>query len=177
MSEIILETERLQLRCMSVNDRVALTAIWSDAETMSFYPQPLAPDEIGAWIERNIQRHLQYGGGLWAIDWKESGETIGDCGLLFQNVDGHWELEVGYHVNKRFWRRGIATEAARACRDYGFEHYPVERIISLIRPENTPSRGVAGNNGMQIVSETIRMGWKHYVYAITRTEWHKLTTA
>lgn len=100
---------------------------------------------------------------------KSAGELIGDCGLTKQNVDGHDEVEIGYHVRRDHWGRGYATEAARACRDYGFAHLPVERLISLIRPENIPSRRVVEKNGMKIWKETMWRGIHHYVYAFEKS--------
>ena len=61
---------------------------------------------------------------------KSSGEVIGDCGLTRQTVDGVDEIEIGYHVRRDLWGRGLAPEAAGACRDYGFEK-GARRLISL----------------------------------------------
>ena len=44
---------------------------------------------------------------------KSSGEVIGDCGLTRQTVDGVEEIEIGYHVRRDLWGRGLAPEAAR----------------------------------------------------------------
>jgi len=70
-------------------------------------------------------------------------KLVGDCGLVIQEVDGIEELEVGYHFNRKYWGRGFATEAARACMDYAFERLGRRRVISMIRPDNAPSRRVA----------------------------------
>jgi RimJ/RimL family protein N-acetyltransferase len=88
-----------------------------------------------------------------------------------QDVDGTNEIEIGYHVRRDLWGQGLATEAARACRDYGFARLPVERLISLIRPENLSSRRVAEKNGMTIWKEVTRQNLQHLVYAIRRDRW------
>ncbi|MFN7944637.1 MAG: GNAT family N-acetyltransferase [Blastocatellia bacterium] len=168
MKNIILETERLRLRVMTQHDFAALFEFLGDAETMKYYPQPYDAEGVRYGIERNIRRFEAYGGGLWAVVHKEADQVIGDCGLIYQRVDDVWELEIGYRFNRSFHHQGLATEAARACRDYGFSHYTVSRLISLIRPENLPSRRVAERNGMQIVKETMHAGLRHYVYAINR---------
>jgi len=85
-------------------------------------------------------------------------------------VDGANEVEIGYHVHRDQWGQGLATEAARACRDFGFSHLSVERLISLIRPENQASRRVAEKNGMTIWKEVIRVGLPHLVYSIRRDQ-------
>lgn len=166
----ILETPRLILREFTPNDADALALILSDAETMRFYPTALDRPGVEHWIARNIQRYATNGHGLWAMVLKSSGEMIGDCGLTVQEVEGMDEVEVGYHVRRDLWGHGLATEAARACRDFGFARLPVERIISLIRPENPPSRRVAEKNGMTVWKQLMWRGLPHIVYVIQRAD-------
>jgi [ribosomal protein S5]-alanine N-acetyltransferase len=164
----ILDTPRLILREFSLNDIDALGGVLSDPETMRFYPAPLDRIGVEEWIARNLRRYTKDGHGLWAMVLKTTDELIGDCGLTVQPVDSTDEIEIGYHVRRDYWGRGLATEAARACRDYGFAHLPVDHIISLIRPENLPSRRVAEKNGMTIWKQVIRKGIPHLVYSIRR---------
>jgi [ribosomal protein S5]-alanine N-acetyltransferase len=172
----ILETPRLLLREFLPNDVAALAKILSDPITMRYYPQPFDEEGVHDWINRNRWRYREHGHGLWAMVLKGSGELIGDCGLIKQMVGGMDETEIGYHVRRDLWGQGLATEAARACRDYGFAQLPVERLISLIRPENLPSRRVAEKNGMRIVKEVTWHELLHYVYAIDRAEAHDLSS-
>jgi len=135
---------------------------------MRYYPAPFDRAGVEEWIKRNRRRYQRDGHGLWAMVLKSSGEMIGDCGLVRQQIDGVQEVEIGYHVRRDLWGQGLASEAACACRDYGFSHLPVDRLISLIRPENLSSRRVAVKNGMHLWKETLRMGFLHYVYRVTR---------
>jgi [ribosomal protein S5]-alanine N-acetyltransferase len=167
-SPMILETLRLILREMVPEDADAMERILSDPETMLYYPAPFDRAGVEAWIERNRRRYQTDGHGLWAVILKSSGEVIGNCGLIKQKVDGVDELEVGYHLRRDHWGKGYATEAAQACRDYGLEHYPVSRIISLIRPDNLPSRRVAERNGMTLWKEVVWRERPHCVYAVQR---------
>jgi RimJ/RimL family protein N-acetyltransferase len=139
----VLETARLVLREFRTDDLDTLAKVLSDPQTMRFYPAPLDDAGVAAWIERNRRRYEKDGFGLWAMILKSSGELIGDCGLIRQFVDGSEQVEIGYHVRRDLWGKGLATEAARASRDYGFANLPLDRLISLIRPENQPSRRVA----------------------------------
>src|ERR1700740_2300801 len=93
---------------------------------------------------------------------------IGDCGITLQEVDGEHLREIGYHLRRDLWGQGLATEAARACRDYGFGELKADTLISLIRPENLPSRRVAERNSMKVWKETTRSGLVHLVYRVTR---------
>lgn len=95
---------------------------------------------------------------------KEGEELIGDCGLVWQDVNGVLEPEVGYHVHRAHWGRGLATEAARAVRDYAFATLGCDHVISLIRPENMPSRRVAEKNGLTLQRVVFWHGFDHCIY-------------
>jgi RimJ/RimL family protein N-acetyltransferase len=166
----ILETPRLILREFRDDDADALARVLSDAETMRYYPAAFDRAGVEEWIARNRRRYTEFGHGLWAMILKSSEGVIGDCGITAQDVDGAREVEIGYHVRRDLWGRGLASEAARACRDWGFAHLEVERIISLIRPENLPSRRVAEKNGMTVWKEVVWRGLPHLVYAIRRKD-------
>ena len=164
----ILETRRLLLREFIPEDVDALALVLSDAETMRHYPAPLDRDGVIAWIQRNRHRYAEYGHGLWAMVLKSSGEVIGDCGLTRQNVDGIDEIEIGYHVRRDLWGQGYASEAARACQEYGFTRLGAPRLISLIRPGNVASRRVAEKNGLALWKEVLWRDLPHCVYVIHR---------
>jgi [ribosomal protein S5]-alanine N-acetyltransferase len=164
----IVETPRLILREFLIDDVDALARVLSDPETMRFYPAPLDSAGVEQWIARNLRRCAANGHGLWAMVLKANGELVGDCGLTIQDVDGASELEIGHHVRRDLWGQGLATEAARICRDYGFARLSVDRLISLIRPENLASRRVAEKNGMVVWKEVVRVGVPHLVYAVRK---------
>jgi [ribosomal protein S5]-alanine N-acetyltransferase len=164
----VLETQRLVLREFQHEDLDALAAILCDRETMRYYPVSFDHAAVADWIQRNRTRYANHGHGLWAMILKSTRELIGDCGLVRQSVDAVDEIEVGYHVRRDLWNQGYASEAARACRDYGFASLKVDRLISLIRPENLASRRVAEKNGMTIWKEVTKADLLHYVYAIKR---------
>jgi ribosomal-protein-alanine N-acetyltransferase len=166
----VLETQRLVLREFQFEDLDALAAILCDRETMRYYPASFDRAAVADWIRRNRTRYANGGYGLWAMILKSTRELIGDCGLVRQSVDAVDEIEIGYHVRRDLWNQGYASEAARACRDYGFANLKVDRLISLIRPENLASRRVAEKNGMTIWKEVTKVDLLHYVYAIKRDQ-------
>lgn len=166
----ILETPRLILREFVPDDVEAFAKVICDPETMKYYPVNFDRTATVEWIERNRRRYQTDAFGLWAMILKQTGELIGDCGLTRQDLNSKSEIEIGYHVRRDHWSKGLATEAARACRDYGFANLPVDRLISLIRPENLPSRRVAEKNEMKLVAEVMWRGLRHCVYAIERAE-------
>jgi [ribosomal protein S5]-alanine N-acetyltransferase len=166
----ILETARLQLREMSLADLDFVAAMMSHPEVMRFYPKLYSRDEAQAWIERQMERYAEHGHGLWLVLERETGQPIGQVGLVMQVVDGIQEPEIGYLIHRPFWRRGFASEAALAARSYAFETKGYSRVISLIRPENEPSQGVARKLGMQPERETMFKGLRHLVFAVRRRE-------
>ena len=165
----ILETGRLVLREFVKDDAPALELVVSDPETMKHYPAPLDRAGTEQWIERNLRRYSEDGVGLWAMVLRSSGEMIGDCGIIRQNVEDEYLYEIGYHLRRDHWGKGLATEAAVACREWGFANLQADRLISLIRPENVPSRRVAERNGMTIWKEVDWRGLRHCVYAVERS--------
>jgi [ribosomal protein S5]-alanine N-acetyltransferase len=179
----ILQTPRLLLREFTAQDADALALVLSDPETMRYYPAPCDRTGVEQWIERNRQRYQADGVGLWAMELIKTPDfeaqdsevrgsdyqkMIGDCGITRQQVEGEYLYEIGYHLRRDFWGQGLATEAAIACRDWAFAHLKTERLISLIRPENLPSRRVAERVGMTIWKEVNWRGLTHYVYSIKR---------
>ncbi len=166
----ILETARLVLREFLPGDADAIALVLSDPETMRFYPEPYDRAAVEQWIARNRERYARDGVGLWAMVLKQSGELIGDCGIILHEVEGESLYEIGYHLRRDFWGQGLATEAAIACREWGFANLKLERLISLIRPENLPSRRVAERNGMTIWKEVGWRGLQHCVYAVRAKE-------
>ena len=164
----ILETERLQLREMTLNDFDDLYAILSDPVAMQHYPTPYDHQGVKGWIEKMLKSYAENGFGLWAVIHKKEARFIGDCGLTNQQVDGIGELEIGYHIARAYWGQGFATEAARACRDYVFDVMKRDRVISWMNPENLASRRVAEKNGMHLEKESIdRYGRPAVVYSMT----------
>ena len=164
----ILETTRLVLREFVTEDADALALVLSDPETMRYYPAPYDRAGVEQWIARNQRRYADDGVGLWAMALKASGEVIGDCGITRQQVEGEYLYEIGYHLRRDFWGQGLASEAAVACRDWGFAHLDAGRLISLVRPENLASCRVAKRNGMTIWKEVEWHGLRHYIYSVER---------
>jgi RimJ/RimL family protein N-acetyltransferase len=65
----------------------------------------------------------------------------------------------------------LATEGARASLRYGFEELGLERVISIMHPENVASRRVAEKAGLTLRGETHFKGYDVIWYAIDRREW------
>jgi len=116
-AEVVLETERLLLREMNMGDYDALYKILADSDIMRHYLYTFDERRVRGWIERNMERYLRDGFGLWAVCLKDTGEMIGDCGLTLQNIEGEMLPEIGYHICRDCQRKGYAKEAAKAVMD------------------------------------------------------------
>ena len=141
-------SDRLNFRLMTEDDLEDMTALFADPSVMEFYPSPKNREETKAWIDWNERNYSEHGYGLWIIETK-TGEFVGDCGLTWQAVNGRRELEVGYHVRVEMQRRGYATEAATACRDFARDALKAVHLVAIIHPENIASKRVAQKIGLE----------------------------
>lgn len=135
----ILETERLFLREMTIDDIEALSRVLCDREIMLHYPYTFDEEKVSAWIERNMNRYKDNGFGLWAVCLKDTGEMIGDCGLTLQNIEGEMLPEIGYHIRRDMQHKGYAKEAASAVRDWAFENTDYPALYSYCKYTNIGS--------------------------------------
>ena len=168
---MILETERLRIREYTAEDFDGLYAILSDAETMKYYPKPYDREGVNRWINWCLESYRQNGFGLWALELKETGEFIGDCGVSLQRIDGEILPEIGYHISRHHWRRGYAKEACRAVKDWLFENTDYDCVYSYMNQENIASCATAASNGMKRIKAYRDGDEALFVYAITRGEW------
>ena len=117
----------------------------------------------------NLKSYKDHGFGLWAAIRRDTGHFAGQCGLALQrNVDGRDEVEIGYLFLRDVWNAGFATEAAIACRDFGFAKLGRDRLVSLIDPANGASKRVAEKVGMSLEKEIDRWGKRIQVYRIAK---------
>jgi RimJ/RimL family protein N-acetyltransferase len=158
---------------MTLDDLDDMAALLGDPQVMRYYPHPKSREEALAWIAWNRRLYREYGFGLWLLTLRATGEFVGDCGLTPQHVDGVTELEVGYHVRAALQGRGLATEAAAACRDYARDLLGVGRLIAIIHLGNRPSQRVAEKLGLVLERQTDSQGrWPRpqRIYAVSLTQ-------
>ena len=141
--KIILETERLILREWTLGNARELFEICRDAEVM-LYIGTGKPYETIEETEKFLRWAVEYqkanGFCRWAVVEKSSAKIVGSCGFAY--TYGMPEPELGYLFGRGFWGKGFATEAARACLNYGFGKLDFREIIAITDLENTASRRV-----------------------------------
>lgn len=166
---IILETPRLSFRQLTWADLDALATLYTDPVVMTFLGGTRSLEVTRQQLERLLGHYEQYGFGLWATIHKADNRWIGRCGLLpHPDIDGQPEVEIGYTLAKDYWGQGLATEAAAAIRDYGFNQLGRDRLISLISPANLASQKVATKIGLTHEKDVLLQNQTVRVYAIAR---------
>lgn len=161
-----LTTDRLRLRPFTEADIDPLHQMLSDPEVLRYMPVTDPPNR--QWIERfvthRIEHWTQHQFGWWAVEPLVLGELIGWSGLTHLPETG--EDEVGYLLGKAHWGQGYATEAARACVQFGFEQVGLKQIIALTHPQNTASQNVVKKLGLSFVDQVHYFGMDCYRYMI-----------
>ncbi|MCB9184319.1 MAG: GNAT family N-acetyltransferase [Flavobacteriales bacterium] len=164
-----LRTERLRFRPLTAADTAWWMAYISDSEAIRFMPfRQGNAEDCALMIQRSLDRYARDGSGLHALELLSTGEPVGQCGLLTQEVDGVQELEIGYHLLPDCRGKGYATEAAAACRRFAEERDLAPSVISLIDPGNTKSQAVALRNGMRPGKRTVHRGVEAIVFRSAR---------
>ena len=162
-----LETERLITRKLVYEDYKLWAPFFDDPEAIRFFPflKPTSSEERAIdWIQKQLDRYREQRYGLQALIDKKTGEFIGQCGLLLQDIHGTLELEVGYSILMKYWGKGYATEAAIRFKEYGFAHEQADSIISIIDINNIGSQKVALKNGMSRDYQTVWHDMNVYIF-------------
>jgi RimJ/RimL family protein N-acetyltransferase len=144
-----LETERLRLRQFVEADLDAYARICADPDSMRYIGPGTPLSRADAW--RSMAQSLGHwqlrGYGLWAVEEKRTGAFVGRIGLIYP--EGWPALEVGWLIDRARWGHGLATEGGRAAMQFAFDRLGLQRISSVIRPQNAASIRVAEKLGMQ----------------------------
>jgi len=145
-----LATARLNLRLFTADDVQAMYDLNSDPEVTRYAEAAPVKDlhEAREKLEAGpLADYEKYGYGRFAVEYAETGQVIGFCGIKYiPEID---LPEIGYRFMKKYWGRGLCTEAARACVDFARDDLEIGKLVALIMPENTASIRVAEKLGMR----------------------------
>lgn len=164
--EIIIETERLILREILPTDRYGLFAVDSDPDVNIYLGNKPTQkieqtDDIINFIR---QQYIDNGIGRWAIIEKSTNNFIGWSGLKFikEFTNNHINYyDLGYRLNKKYWGKGIATEAAKASLNYGFQHLKLDKIHAIADSRNKASKNVIEKLGLKYINTFENDGVNH----------------
>lgn len=147
----ILETERLLIIEYKQKDIKNLYEILSHSITMSFWPRPFTLTETESWVNRNIKSYKENGFGRMGIFLKESGELIGDSGIMTTTIDGELKNDLGYIIYSKYQRQGYGYEAAQCILDY--YRTRLEEIYANMPYNHKASIALAEKLGMNKIKE------------------------
>lgn len=183
MSEIIFQTERLDARAWNAQEQaVEALALYGDPEVVRYIGNKLVANEAEqrAFIEGIMSRIAGYAPGLgsWPLFERDTGEMVGAALLKplpasRSNAAPQGEIEIGWHLRRKHWRRGFATEAGRALVARGFDVVGLRELHAVVEPPNAASQAVAKRLGMQHRGQT-----NHYYdhilehFVLSADAWH-----
>jgi RimJ/RimL family protein N-acetyltransferase len=173
-----LETRRLRLRPFRTTDIEDYAALHADPEVLRYLGSGPEP-----WDRGRSWRHLAFvmghwqlrGAGMWAVEHKETGAFIGMIG--FAAPEGWPGFELAWILARRWWGNGYATEGAGAALAYAFFTLQMDRVISLINPENRASIRVAERIGERLQGRITHFGREMLRYGLDRETYLKENSA
>lgn len=187
--KVTLETERLLLRQWNLSDvdRAAFHFLMSDEKVREFYPTRKTREESDTILDNLVAHYAQTDMAWIAACLKDTGEPIGFTGLAHVNFEASFtpNVEIGWLYNSLFWRRGLASEAAHALLQHGFDDLELSEIVAFTAAINKPSAAVMNSLGMvrseaedfdhPMVSADAAHLKPHILYRMTRSQWQKQT--
>ena len=170
--DAVIETPRLFLRHFVGADLDALAELMADADFMRFSSGVFTREQTATFLFDRVIAPARAGSpSQFALVLREENRLIGYCGFFRQVVDQLNEIEIGYRLHRDYWNRGLATEGAQAVRNYAFDVLKLERVISLIHPENHASRRVAEKSGMKLEKTTVFRDFPVQVFSCGPAAW------
>ncbi len=119
-------------------------------------------------LRQRLNHWQQHGFGTWALVDRQTQQLLGHCGLHY--LAGTPEVELTYTIHPSYWKQGLATEAATAVLDWGFEQLNLSQIVAVTGPANAASQRVMQKLGMRYQKNMQYNGTEVVCYAVSRDE-------
>jgi RimJ/RimL family protein N-acetyltransferase len=150
---IVTHTKRLIIRDYREADFDAFAEMNADPQVVRYFPKPFDRDESRIAFDKIRNRIAESGLGFYALEAKRDGQFVGFTGLSSPEFPADFMpcVEIGWRLRSEYWGQGLATEAARACLDYGWSRFELKEILSFAPVANQPSIGVMKKIGMTFV--------------------------
>jgi [ribosomal protein S5]-alanine N-acetyltransferase len=145
-----LETERLVLRKMRLDDAEAMFAYASDPEVTRYvlWDTHRSIEDSESFLRSATEGYERGDFGGWGIVLKDDGAFVGTCGVDAGYAPEHARAELGYVLSREHWGKGLMPEAVRAVIAFGFEKLSLNRVEARCIAENTASARVMEKAGM-----------------------------
>lgn len=147
---IIVETERLTLRRLTVDDAEFVFALLNEPSWLRFIGDKgvRTLEDARAYIENGpLAMYQRFGFGLYVTERRTDGVPMGMCGLIKR--DGLDDVDIGFAFLPAYWGRGYAFEAAAAVMDYGRNVIGLTRIVAITAPDNESSARLLEKLGLR----------------------------
>ena len=155
---IVLETDRLVLRHLTLNDAPFMVELLNEPSFLRYIGDRgvrSVQDARGYLLKGPIASYQRVGFGLYLTFLKESGDPIGICGLLKRETLP--DVDVGFAFLPAYWRKGYAAESASAVLEQGRSRLGLKRVVAITSPDNAASIGVLEKLGLRFEGMT-RLG-------------------
>jgi RimJ/RimL family protein N-acetyltransferase len=145
-----LDTEDFHLRPSAITDVEAMFAMLSDPESMQYWSdQPISTlDEAVQVLMKDLASDAKGNSMCWAVTHKEQNEMIGKV-ILFQFSKENQRAEIGYLLDRKYWRQGVMLQALGAVIEFAFNTLDLHRIEADVDSENIPSIGLLEKLGFE----------------------------
>ena len=174
-----LETERLLLRKMRLDDAEAMFVYASDPEVTRYvlFETHRSVEDSKSFLRLALEGYERGDFGGWGVVLKDSGAFVGTCGMDAGYAPEHARAELGYVLSREHWGRGLMPEAVRAVIRFGFGRMGLNRVQARCIAENVASARVMEKAGMAYEgtlreSEFIKGAYRDMkLYSILRREY------
>ena len=148
--KVYIETDRLLLRQWTPSDKPVFFELNSDPKVMEFFPSTLTREQSDSFVNKSSELIEENGWGLFAVELKDQGNFIGLIGLATPTYEAHFTpcTEIGQRLHRNFWKKGYATEGAKAVLDFAFKTLDMHEIVSFTSKTNIPSISLMEKIGM-----------------------------
>lgn len=146
----VLETERLFLRTLSIDDAAFILELVNEPSWLEFIGDKGVKnlDDARSYIAQGpLEMHDRYGLGLYLAELKENSVPIGTCGLIKR--DSLKDVDIGFAFLTRYCGKGYASEAALAVLEHGKCAFGLDRIVAITSPDNHKSIKLLENIGLR----------------------------
>lgn len=182
---VTIKTSRLILRQWQDSDLAPFAALNADPRVREFFPGLMSREESDHSVKLASDHIARCGWGFWAASLIETGEFIGFIGLEDVYFQAHFTpaVEIGWRLAFNHWRKGYATEGAKAALKYGFETLRLDQVVSFTTIGNIRSRHVMEKIGMHYRTQDdfdhpkLPEGHplrKHVLYRMSSHDWFSL---
>lgn len=167
-----IETERTIMRNLTIDDADDFYALNLDPEVIRYTgDKPFETRQDAKNFLTNYDQYEKYGVGRLAVIDKATLKFIGWCGLKYSKDKD--EYDIGFRFYRKYWNKGLASETAKKCLDYGFNHKGIQRIVGRAMKENIASIKVLEKIEMTFKETFDFDGREGVIYELSKIENNK----